>query len=91
MMSDWGNVTDGATSGRPNEITVLFADRALSFPMSAAATLADLAERLAAEGGPHRQMVSVTVKLSRPIDCDAGLAAIREDQGPPSSPHFRLV
>jgi hypothetical protein len=70
MISDWENATDGATSTgfrRPNQITVLFDDRTLSFPMPAAATLADLAGRLAAEGGLHRQMLSVTIKLGGAI------------------------
>jgi hypothetical protein len=46
-----------------NEITVLFEDSTVTFPMPAAATLADLAGRLTEEGGPQRQMLSVTIKL----------------------------
>jgi hypothetical protein len=68
-MSD--NLGDGVVSTRfepPNEITVLFDDKTRTFPMSAAATLADLAQRLAEEGGPQRrQMRSVTVKLRGPL------------------------
>jgi hypothetical protein len=66
-MSDWGIAAHGVVSagfGRPNEITVLFDDRTLTFPMPAAATLADLAGRLAEAGGPPRR---VTVKLGAPI------------------------
>ena len=67
-MSDWNNLANGVIQtrfGPPNEITVLFEDRTRTFPMAAAATLADLAQRLAEEGGPqHRQMLSVTVKLT---------------------------
>lgn len=56
-----------AGSGEPNEITVLFDDRTLSFAMPAAATLEDLAGRLAAASGPRRrQMRSVTVRLAGP-------------------------
>jgi hypothetical protein len=70
-MTDWNNLGGGAVPtrfGPPNEITVLFDDRTRTFPMSAAATLADLAERLAAEGGPQRRhLLSVTVKLGGAI------------------------
>jgi hypothetical protein len=65
-MSDWDNLADGVVStrfGQPNKITVLFDDRMVSFPMSPAATLADLARRLTEEGGPHRQLLAVTIKL----------------------------
>jgi hypothetical protein len=69
-MRDRDNVIDGVVSTGvepPNKITVLFDDSTLSFPMSASATLADLAERLGEEGGPDRQMLSVTVKLGGAI------------------------
>lgn len=66
MMSDWDGVVSTGFEP-PNEITVLFNDRTLSFPMSASATLADLAERLAEEGEPLRRMLSVRVKLGGAI------------------------
>lgn len=56
-----------ASPHRPlaSQVTVLFDDRALSFSMPAAATLAELAQRLAIEvASPRRRMISVTVKLS---------------------------
>jgi hypothetical protein len=66
-MSDWNNLANGVIqtrAGPPNEITVLFEDGTRTFPMSVAATLAEIAQRLAEEGGPQRrQMLSVTVKL----------------------------
>ena len=65
-MSDWDNLADGTVSTGfrpPSEITVLFDDRTLTFRMPAAATLTDLARRLAEEGGPRGQMLSVTIKL----------------------------
>jgi hypothetical protein len=70
MMSDWNSVAGGIVSsgfGPPNEITVLFDDRMLTFPMSPAATLTDLAQRLTEEGRPREQMLSVTIKLGEPI------------------------
>jgi hypothetical protein len=67
IMSDWDNLGNGMVSRPfvpPNEITVLFDDRTRTFLMSAATTLADVAQRLAEEGGPQRsQMLSVTIKL----------------------------
>jgi hypothetical protein len=48
-----------------NEITVLFDDATTTFVMPAAATLTDLAQRLAIEGRSSRRMVSVVVKLNR--------------------------
>jgi hypothetical protein len=66
MMSNWDNWAGVVSTrfGPPNEITVLFDDRMWTFPMSAAATLADVAQRLVEEGGPQRrQMLSVIVKL----------------------------
>jgi hypothetical protein len=70
MMSDWNCLADGVVStgfGPSSEITVLFDDTTLTFPMPPAATLTDLAQRLAEEGGPHRQMLSVSIKLDSPI------------------------
>lgn len=65
-MSDWDNTAHDMVStnfGPPNEITVLFDDRIVTFPMSTASTLADLVQRLAEKGGPQsRQILSVTVK-----------------------------
>jgi hypothetical protein len=54
------------TASRPaNQITVLFDDVALTFTMPAAATLADVAQRVAREGGsPRRRVISVIVKLN---------------------------
>ena len=67
MMSHWSSVADADVSTGfgppPNEITVLFDDRTLTFPMPRASTLTDLAKRLAEEGGPREQMLSVTIKL----------------------------
>ena len=65
--SDRNNASDNVVmkaSAPLNEITVLFEDSTVTFPMPAAATLADLAGRLTEEGGPQRQMLSVTIKLS---------------------------
>jgi len=71
MIIDWDSAAHAAITpgfGPANQITVLFDDRTLSFPMSAAATLADLAERLAAAGGPQRRPIrAVTVKLGHTI------------------------
>ena len=68
-MRDWNNaagVVASAGFAPPNEITVLFDDSAVTFPMPAAATLADLAGRLIEERGrPRRQMLSVTIKLAK--------------------------
>jgi hypothetical protein len=64
--SDRNDASDSVvmTASAPlNEITVLFEDSTVTFPMPAAATLADLAGRLTEEGGPQRQMLSVTIKL----------------------------
>jgi hypothetical protein len=81
-MSDWNNLANGVIQtrfGPPNEITVLFEDRTRTFPMAAAATLADLAQRLAEEGGPQRrQMLSVTVKLTGAPGFSAPLLAANE-------------
>jgi hypothetical protein len=70
-MNDWNNLAGGVVSTRfrpPNVITVLFDDRTRTFPMSAAATLTDLAQRLAEEGEPQRpHLLSVTVKLGGAI------------------------
>jgi hypothetical protein len=70
-MSDWENTTNDMVStgfGPPNEVTVLFDDKTMTFPFSTASTLADLAQRLAEERGPQsRQMLSVTVKLGGAI------------------------
>lgn len=67
MLSDWNSranaVVVSTRFGPLNEITVLFDDKALTFPMPPAATLTDLAQRLAVEGGPRQQMLSVTIKL----------------------------
>jgi hypothetical protein len=68
--SDRSNASDSAvmTASAPlNEITVLFEDSTVTFPMPAAATLADLAGRLTDEGGPQRQLLSVTIKLGDAI------------------------
>lgn len=68
-MSDWDNAANGMVStgfGTANEVTVLFDDKTVIFPISTAFTLADLAQRLAEEGGSQqRQMLTVTVKLER--------------------------
>lgn len=66
-MRDWNNAAEGVNSGLApaNEITVLFDDSTLTFPMPAAATLADLAGRLNEEGAPRRRhMLAVTIKLA---------------------------
>ena len=66
MIIDWNSLADAVVStgfGPPNEITVLFDDRTLIFPMPPGATLTDLAQRLAEAGGPEGQMLSVTIKL----------------------------
>jgi hypothetical protein len=68
--SDRNNASDSVvmTASAPlNEITVLFEDSTVTFPMPAAATLADLAGRLTDEGGPQRQLLSVTIKLGDAI------------------------
>jgi hypothetical protein len=66
-MNDWVNAADGVavTGFAPaNEVTVRFDDKTVIFPMPTASTVADLARRVAAEGGSQRrQMCSVTVKL----------------------------
>jgi hypothetical protein len=66
-MSDWNNAVDGAVStgfAPANEITVLFDDSIVTFPMPTEATLADLAGRLTEEGAPQRrQMLAVTIKM----------------------------
>jgi hypothetical protein len=66
-MSDWNNVARGMVStgfAPPNEITVLFDDSTITFPMPAAATLADIAGRLTDAGVPQRrQMLALTIKL----------------------------
>lgn len=66
-MSEWNNAVDGVLSpglAPSNEITVLFDDSTLTFPMPAAATMADLAGRLTEEGAAqHRQMLAVTIRL----------------------------
>jgi len=63
------NAADGVIStafAAPNEITVLFDDRAVTFPVPAAATLADVAWRLTQARGPQRrQMLSVKIRLAR--------------------------
>jgi hypothetical protein len=78
-MSDGDNTTNDMVStgfGPPNEVTVLFDDKTVTFPFSTASTLADLAQRLAEERGPQsRQMLSVTVKLRGAIALIPGSAA----------------
>ncbi len=66
QVSDGNNAADGVVSSGsapPNEITVVFEDSTVTFPMPAAATLADLARRLTEERGPQHQMLSVTIRL----------------------------
>jgi hypothetical protein len=67
-MRDRKNVPNSALSqgfAPWNEITVLFDNSTVTFPMPAAATLADLAERLTDEDGPqHRHMLAVTIKFT---------------------------
>jgi len=65
-ISDRNNGTKSAVltgSSPPNEITVVFEDDAVTFPMPAAATLAELAGRLSGERRPSHQMLGVTIKL----------------------------
>ena len=63
----WARTYSGDTAFPPaNEITVLFDDSAQSFSMPAAATFAELAQRVVEQGErPRGRMISVIVKLSQ--------------------------
>jgi hypothetical protein len=63
-MGDCCNVERPAVSAPASEVTVLFDDMTVTFPIPAATTWADLAQHLAREAGSsRRRMVSVAVKV----------------------------